>query len=78
MYYEAGYSNIISNIFMCAGYRKGGKDTCGVYTAMLPQNHPFASLRYKFLEFLILVVAKATLFESLFYYNFETTVNRDF
>ena len=78
MYYEAGYSAITSNIFMCAGYRKGGKDTCGVYTAMFSQNHPFASLQYKSLEFLILVVAKAALFESLSSYNFDTTVNRDF
>ena len=40
MYYEAGYSTISSNIDMCAGYRKGGKDSCGVNTAMLSQNHP--------------------------------------
>ena len=74
MYYEAGYSAITSNIFMCAGYRKGGKDTCGVNTGMLSQNHLFTSLQHNHLKFLILLVAKATLFESLSFYNFEAFI----
>ena len=30
MYREAGYVEHIPNIFICAGYAKGGKDSCEV------------------------------------------------
>ena len=30
MYRDAGYIEHIPNIFICAGYKKGGKDSCEV------------------------------------------------
>ena len=68
MYRKAGYIEHIPNIFICAGYSSGGKDSCEVihfHTTLTGIECPrFLHLKKKKKEFLVLLCE--------FHYNFFT------